>query len=231
MANGWKDESRSTKGWTSTQAYAMAIVCLLIGVAVGYFVHGSAGADVRPVAVPVAPAAPASQAPAMGGMAQQITREQLKQIAEAQAAPLLERLKREPRNAELLTDIGNLYYDSHQYQLAHDFYQRSLKIQPGNTNVRTDLGLTLWYLGDPDGAIEQFNTVLKAEPTKANALMDLGVVQWQGKMNIPAAVAAWEKLLATNPNFEGKGAVERLIAQAKRHSKLPPGPETAKPPM
>jgi tetratricopeptide (TPR) repeat protein len=160
----------------------------------------------------------------MGGMEQRITPDQLKHMADAQAAPLVERLKGEPKNAQLLANVGNLYYDAQQYQLAADYYQRSLKVQPGNTDVRVDLGTAMWYLGDADKAIEQYKTVLKAEPTKANVLMNLGIVEWRGKMNVPAAVAAWEKLLATNPNFQGKDKdnVEQLIAQAKKHANMHP---------
>ncbi len=247
MAEGSQDTSGNTKGWTSTQACVMAVICLFIGVAVGHLLRGSAGTKVPASAATGGATASISQAPETGGAtqqttadqqtadqqiaAQQITAAQLKQMADTQAAPLIERLKSDPKDANALADVGNLYFDSQQYQLARDYYRRSLEIRPANTNVRTDLGICLWYLGDPDGAIEQFDTVLKAEPTKPNALMDLGVVQWQGKMNIPAAIAAWEKLLATNPDFEGRDRVKQLIAQAKRHLNVQPGAKGGKPSM
>jgi cytochrome c-type biogenesis protein CcmH/NrfG len=224
MAKRNTKASSNASGWTSTQAYVMAIICLLVGVAVGYLLRGSAISEAQPVVTAGAASTGGVPFPvATGGMRPQLSPDQLKQIADAQAAPLLERLKSEPNNAQLLAEIGNLYYDSRQYQLAVDYYQRSLKIQPRNSNVRTDLGTTLWYLGDADKAIEQFKTVLKTEPTKANALMNLGVVEWQGKMDVPAALAAWEKLLATNPNFEEKNKVEHLMAEAKKHSDIKPG--------
>jgi cytochrome c-type biogenesis protein CcmH/NrfG len=232
MANGKTNAFRDGTGWTSTQACVMAAICLLIGGAVGYFLAGSAGFERPPAAATgAAPGGNTSSKPAMASMGQQPTPQQLKQMADTQAAPLIERLKTEPKNAALLADIGNLYYDARQFPLAIDYYQRSLKVQPGNTNVRVDLGTAMWYLGNPDKAIEQYKTVLKAEPTKPNALMNLGVVEWQGKMNVPAAVVAWEKLLATNPNFEGKQQVQQLIAQAKKHSNLQLGAKTTKPPM
>lgn len=207
----------------SPQTYVMAVVCLLIGVAAGYFVRGSAASQApKTVAGVAAPPASVPASPVKGGMGQQIIPDQLKHMADVQAAPLVERLKGEPKNAQLLANVGNLYYDARQYQLAADYYQRSLKVQPGNTNVRVDLGTAMWYLGDADKAIEQYKTVLKAEPTKANVLMNLGIVEWRGKMNVPAAVAAWEKLLATNPNFQGKDKVEQLIAQAKKHANMHP---------
>jgi len=47
-------------------------------------------------------------------------------------------------------------------------------------------------------------------------------------MDISKAVATWQKLLDTNPNYEGKDQVEDLIAQAQKHSGVKPG-TTAKP--
>jgi cytochrome c-type biogenesis protein CcmH/NrfG len=42
-------------------------------------------------------------------------------------------------------------------------------------------------------------------------------------MDIDKAVATWQKLLDTNPNYEGKDKVLELIAQAKKHSGVKPG--------
>src|ERR1019366_2102100 len=48
----------------------------------------------------------------------------------------------------------------------------------------------------------------------------LGIVEWQGKMDIDNAVATWQKLLDTNPNYEGKDKVLELMAQAKNTREL-----------
>ena len=55
-------------------------------------------------------------------------------------------------------------------------------------------------------------------PNKANTSFNLCIVEWQGKMDIDKAVAAWQKWLDTNPNYEGKGKVLELMAQVKKHS-------------
>jgi len=65
-----------------------------------------------------------------------------------------------------------------------------------------------WYSGNPDAAIEEFQKSLTYEPNKASTLFNLGIVEWQGKMDITKAVATWQKLLDTNPNYEGKDKVE-----------------------
>ncbi len=144
-------------------------------------------------------------------------------MAETQAAALIEKLKSDPANAELLQNIGNIYYDAQQFPTAIDYYQRALKVEPKNAGVRTDMATAYWYTGNADTAIAEFQKSLSYEPNKPNTLFNLGIVQWQGKMDIDKAVATWQKLLDTNPNYEGKDKVLELIAQAKKHSSVKPG--------
>ena len=35
------EKSRTTENWTNTRAYTMAIICLLVGIAGGWFLRGS----------------------------------------------------------------------------------------------------------------------------------------------------------------------------------------------
>jgi cytochrome c-type biogenesis protein CcmH/NrfG len=211
------DNSRqpTSTQWTSVQAYTLSVICLLVGIAGGWLIRGSQASAAS------VPAENAAAAPA--GMGGQPSAEQMKQMADTQATPLLEKLKSDANNAGLLAEIGNVYYDAQQYPTAIDYYGRALKIAPENASVRTDLGTAKWYLGDSDGAIAEFNQALQQEPNKANALFNLGIVKWQGKMDVDGAVAAWQKLLSTNPNYEAREKVEQLIAQAKKHSSVKPG--------
>lgn len=209
-------EASSSQQWTSVQAYSLAVICLLIGIAGGWLVRGSAttsGAAPVPAASTADPG-PGSQPP---------TEAQLQKMADTQVAPLLEKLKADPNNAGVLSSIGNVYYDTQQYPKAIEYYGRALNVQPANSSVRTDMATAIWYLGDADNAIKEFQKSLTYEPNKANTLFNLGIVQWQGKMDIKGAVATWQKLLDTNPNYEGKSQVLELMAQAQKHSSVKPG--------
>ena len=207
----------NTNSWTGVQAYTLAAICLLIGTAGGWFIRGSQS-----------PAAGAMQsasmpAPTSPGTGSAPTPEQFKQMADTQAAPLLEKLKADPANASLLSEIGNVYYDTQNYPVAVDYYARVLKLQPTNAAVRTDLGTAYWYMGNADSAIAEFSKALSYEPNKANTLFNLGIVKWQGKMDVQGAVEAWQKLLSTNPTYEGKDKVQQLIAEAQKHANVKPG--------
>jgi len=205
--------------WTSVQAYTLAVICLLVGIAGGWFIRGSAS--------PSTPIETASaSAPAMGNAGaatQRPTAAEMQKMADTQAGPLIEKLKADPDNSGLLRDVGNVYYDAQIFPTAIEYYQRALKSDPKNTGVRTDMATAYWYSGDADTAIAEFQKSLAYEPTKPNTLFNLGIVQWQGKMDIEKATATWQKLLDTNPNYEAKDKVLELMAQAKKHSGVKPG--------
>jgi len=212
--------STSTEQWTSVQAYTLAVICLLVGIAGGWFIRGSQS----PASATVETAN--TSAPAIDNAnagAQTPTPAQMQKMADTQAGPLLEKLKADPTNAGLLENIGNIYYDAQQFPTAIDYYQRALKVQPADTGVRTDMATAYWYTGNADAAIAEFQKSLSYEPNKPNTLFNLGIVEWQGKMDIDKAVVTWQKLLDTNPNYEAKDKVLELMAQAKRHSGVKAG--------
>jgi tetratricopeptide (TPR) repeat protein len=200
----------------------LSIICLLAGIAIGYLARGS----ISPAPQTAAPAQ--TQAigigggmPATGG-AQAPTPEQLRQTADAQAQPLLAQLKSEPANAELLSKIGNLYYDAQQYPEAVKYYGDALKINPKATDVRTDMATAYHYMGQSDRAIKEYEEVLKIDSKHANALFNEGMVKWQDKNDMSGAIAAWKRLLATNPDYPQRDRVQSLIAQAQQHLSMKP---------
>lgn len=209
-----------TKSWTVKQAIIVAVVCLTVGIAGGWSIRAAqspaavAGANgANGSATATNAAKPASQMP--GPL-------QLKEMADAQAAPLLDKLRSKPDNPDLLTSIGDLYYDAKQYPTAVGYYERVLKGKPSDAAVRTDMATAYWYMGNADTAIIEFNRALAYAPTSPNTLFNLGLVQWQGKKDGDAALADWEKLLAANPNYEEKDKVRQMMAEVKAHTPAKP---------
>jgi cytochrome c-type biogenesis protein CcmH/NrfG len=201
--------------WTSKQALLFVSVCLMAGIVGGWFIRGFQGVAqpstkqagiVRPAANP-APAESQPPSPA-----------RLKQIADEQAAPMLDKLKSDPNNPDLLTSIGNVYFDAQQYSTAVDLYGRALKARPSDVSVRTDMATGLWYLGDSDQAIKEFNKALTYAPNNPNTLFNLGIVKWKSKHDSAGAIADWKKLLAANPNYEQKDKVQQMLAEAQQAS-------------
>lgn len=199
-------------GWKTSQVYAMAVVCLLVGLALGYLFRGSASRAAQPSQVPVSSSASAGAQPQMPSL------EDMKRMADKQAEPLLAKLMTDPKNSELLNQIGTLYKATHQFKEAAGYYQKALDSDPTNVAARTDLASCLFYEGDADGALQQLQKSLSYDPEDANSLFNLGIIRLQAKNDPNGAVAAWQQLLKLNPTLaeDKKAAVEKLIAQAQK---------------
>jgi tetratricopeptide (TPR) repeat protein len=213
-------------GFTTVQAYTLAVITLAIGIAVGYFARGSA--VVSPDGNQAEASAPAAMGSAPMGSAQLpgigSTQQQQAPSAEmtAKAAePLLAQLKTSPNDFDTLQKLGNLYYDGQAYPQAIAYYEKALAVQPNNPDVRTDLGTAYWYTGNADKAIASFEQALAIRPNHPGTLFNLGIVKWQGKKDPRGAVVAWEKLLQTNPDYPQKDQVQMLIERAKMHGANP----------
>jgi len=222
------EESKSSGSaqWTSVQAYALSVVCLLVGVAVGYLVRGSAPAPAEAATTgqtqPMGNGTGMSNGSLPAGAAAQPTPEQLRHMADTQAQPLLAKLSSDPNNADLLYQIGNLYYDAQQYPDAVKYYENALKINPKATDVRTDLGTAYHLMGQPDRALKEYDEVLSIDGKHANALFNEGMVKWQDKMDLNGAIAAWKRLLEAHPDYPQRDRVQQLIAEAEKHQTLKP---------
>ncbi len=222
MSPAVKTSTNSSGTWTSGQAYALAMICLAVGLVLGYLFRGSAS----PAPAPSVPEQQTASAPPAGmnspgpatlpGSTPGQPAMSSQQVQQA-AQPLLDTLKQNPNDLETLTKLGNLYYDAQQFDKAVEYYAKVLNANPSDVNVRTDMGTAYWYMHNPDRAIAEFQKSLSYQPTHPQTLFNLGMVKWQGKKDPKGAVEAWQKLLQTNPNYPDKDKVQTLIAQAKEH--------------
>ncbi len=128
----------------------------------------------------------------------------MKEIADAQSLPLLEKLKSDPDNPELLTGIGNLYYDAQQFPIAVDYYARALKARPADAAVRTDMATAYWYMGNADRAIAEFNKALTYEPANPNTLFNRGLVKLRGKTRQHGRDRRLGKTVGSQPELPGQ---------------------------
>ena len=220
------NKTNSNLGFTSVQAYTLAVITLAIGVLVGYFARGSAPTAVAPEA---AQSASGSATAGMGGGGGGMGSAQLPGIGSQQpggaspemlaqaAQPLLAKLQANPKDFDTLAQLGNLYYDGQAYPQAIEYYSKALAIDPKDPDVRTDLGTAYWYSGDADKAIAEFDKSLAIRPNHPGTLFNLGIVKWQGKKDPKGAVVAWEQLLKTNPDYAQKDQIQMLIERAKMH--------------
>jgi cytochrome c-type biogenesis protein CcmH/NrfG len=193
----------------SRHVYLLAALCLVAGLATGYLTRGwrmPANAVQARVVMPHPPLS--GRRPSL---------EELKQMADKRAAPIVAKLEKDPTNTDLLVQAGGIYHGAHQFKQAAAYYDRAVAVKPADVAIRSKLATSLFRMGAVDNAIDQLNQALGYSPTDANSLFNLGMIEWQGKQDGKSALAAWQKLLKTNPQLpaERKAQVQKLIAEVK----------------
>lgn len=244
MENESTTASAAAPTLRAAQVYAMAAICLAAGLGAGYLLRASqpvaspalptanpgpapsgavaSGQIPLPQAGQQMPAMPprsagavaaSPHAGAMGG-GRVPTMADMKLMADKQAAPLLDKLKADPNNSDLLMKAGAIYYTTHQFKQASVYYGKAVQAEPKNVPFRVKLATSLFSSGDADGAIAQLNQALTYDPKDANSLFDLGMIKLQGKQDGKGAVAAWQQLLKLNPQLSAdrKATVQKLMA-------------------
>jgi tetratricopeptide (TPR) repeat protein len=246
MSNQPTTESAPSPTLQAAQVYAMAVICLGIGLAIGYLFRGSqlqttraqtatnsalltAGGGIggqatsAPRAMSQLPGSSQAQptdgaamqpphGSAMGGHVPSL--QNMKQMADSKAAPLLAKLKNDPNNTGLLDQVGAIYHSTHQFKEAAAYYDKAVQVDPKSVPYRTKLAISLYRSGDVDGAIAQLNRSLSYDPKDANSLFDLGMIRLQGKQDSKGALAAWRQLLRSNPQLSAdrRATVQELMA-------------------
>jgi Tfp pilus assembly protein PilF len=217
----------SKPSWQPRQLLVMCAVCLVLGFLAGYFLRGSASAPASPLSALAQPTGPSSHATSedTGPTTQQMPKEaptldDLKRMADKKAAPVLEKLKSDPKNPHLWNQVGLIYKSAHQFKEAAGYFEKSLQYDSKNLGVRADYASCLYYTGDVDGALAQLNQSLTYDPKHAGTLMNIGIIKWRGKNDVDGAVAAWETLLQYHPDFPQKDLVQQMLTQAKQSVKV-----------
>lgn len=183
----------------------MAVIAVLAGLA--FFTHLEKPKGAQDQAPIGSQANPADSAASMEQITQQI-------------AFLKERLQRNPKDLQVIIDLGNLYYDASMPAQAIEYYNKALVIEPNNADVWTDLGNMHRDLQELDKAIECYQKAVEADPKNKKAWFNLGIVYRFEKNDPKKAVAAWKKFLALvspdEPHYQSlKQEVDRLEAEQK----------------
>jgi len=210
--------------WQPRALVVMCAVCLAVGFLAGYLLRGSASAPAPVLSAVAAPRSSqamesAGQPPTAQTPKGTPTLDDFRHMADKKAAPLLTKLKSDPKNAQLWNQVGMVYKSAHQFKEAAGYFEKSLQYEPKNLGVRADYASCLYYTGDVDGALAQLNQSLTVDPKHAGTLMNLGIIKWKGKNDVDGAVAAWEALLQYHPDFPQKDMVQQMVTQAKQGAK------------
>ncbi len=180
--------------------------------------------QVNPVQGPAAAqAAPAAAGGAAAGTSPQGSQAQPLDVARAQA--LEKEAGEKPRDANVRTQLGNLYFDSDRYTDAARWYEASLAIAPDNPDVSTDLAVSYYYSNQVDRALTQFARSLEINPRHSKTWLNLGIVKAFGKQDLVGAGEAWTQVVALAPadSPEARAARQALDGLRSAHPEVAPG--------
>lgn len=190
-----KSNALPTRSWSSTQGYLLAVFCLVLGVALGYLFRGSASpATTVSASAPVESSSTQNQrqgpqitpeqrkamvektvAPLLAGLDQNPDDfDAVVKVANlyydgqqySDAIKFYERaLTLQPRNADVITDLGTSFWYAGDADKAIAEFETALKYQPARASTLFNLGIVRWQgKKDPNGAVQAWQELLRKNP-------------------------------------------------------------------
>lgn len=108
------------------------------------------------------------------------TAQQAPDLAQIHAIRGIEQLQTQllvnPNNFAALSRLGDLYFESGQYQLAIQSYDKALVVNSECAGCLNDKGLAQFYIGDTEGALASFDMATVIDPDYPNAWLSKGYV-------------------------------------------------------
>ncbi|HEV8129596.1 MAG TPA: tetratricopeptide repeat protein [Candidatus Eisenbacteria bacterium] len=198
---------------------------LLVGGAIGYALHSAVG----PRTDGGAPTGPSdilagntgSAGGGMdgggmsgGGMGSPPPGAQMPPEISAQVQRYRQALMMDPKDLAANIGLGNLLFDSGQWEKAIDHYSTALERDPKNADVRVDRAIAYHSMNQDAKAKDELLAVTKSHPEHRNAWLNLGVVS--ANMGDKAtAVRAWEQFLKLEPNGTHSAAIRDELQRLK----------------
>ncbi|EFL51732.1 TPR repeat-containing protein [Solidesulfovibrio fructosivorans JJ]] len=180
-----EEKKQTTATVSRTAAILGGCLALLVGFYLGFTAHGMMG---RQSGAPGVAQAPAPAQPAVDtAMVDRIK-------------AIEKQTQLEPANTAAWTQLGNLYFDSHQPEKAIAAYEKSLTLDPRQPDVLTDQGVMYRDSGQFDKALASFDKAIAINPAHVIAYYNKSVVLEHDKHDKAGAIAALKILAAKNPN-------------------------------
>jgi Flp pilus assembly protein TadD len=171
----------------------MLLVGGLIGFAAGYFAAGGGQPGTRG-----GHAASAESGPAAG------------RVGEIQKS-----VERDPENPELLTALGNAYYDAEDWDRAIASYEKARRKAPKDPNLLSDLGAAYRNRGEFDLAVAYFQKARDNDPDHWQSLLNLVLVQAFDRRDAAAAQRAFDELKQHYPDVPNLDRIQQQISSLR----------------
>jgi tetratricopeptide (TPR) repeat protein len=162
-------------------------VAALTGFIAGYFAAGGG----RPPRAPAAAASP----------------EGATRLEELQRA-----VERDPENPELLTGLGNAWYDREDWDRAIDSYEKARRKSPEDPKLLSDLGAAYRNRGEPRRAVALLERARKNDRGHWQALLNLVLVHAYDLRDPAAAQRYLDELKRRYPEIPDLDRIQERIS-------------------
>lgn len=130
---------------------------------------------------------------------------------------LIENLKKlaasKEATVETWKELGNIYFDTDQPELAIKAYERALVLRPDDLDILNDQGAMYRQAGDFQRALANFEKAFSIDPNNLESLYNSGYVSAFDLNNIPKALIMWRQYLELESNSETARQVQSFIEQ------------------
>ena len=123
-------------------------------------------------------------------------------LNESKVAELRAAAAKNPTDAEIRVQLGDLYFDAERFGDASKWYEDALAIDPKHVNASTDLGIAYYYMNQPDRALAQFERSLAIDPRHTKTLLNIGIVRAFGKQDLEGAAKVWQQVVEIAPDSQ-----------------------------
>ncbi|MCF6334229.1 MAG: tetratricopeptide repeat protein [Spirochaetales bacterium] len=114
---------------------------------------------------------------------------------------LTEQLDKNPKDTTSWINLGNIYFDSDNFDNAIAAYLKALELEPENPDVLSDLGVMYRRSGKSENAITAFDKAFNIDPGHTMSLFNKGIVQFYDLDLKNEALETWKRLGTIDPNF------------------------------
>jgi len=129
---------------------------------------------------------------------------------------LLRKATSKEATAESWKELGNIYFDTDQPELAIKAYDRVLALQPDDADTLNDQGAMYRQTGDFGRAVANFEKAFSIAPHNLESLYNSGYVYAYDLNNIPRALVLWHRYLELDNNSETARQVQSFIDQYEK---------------
>ncbi len=136
---------------------------------------------------------------------------------------------RQPRDASVRVELGNLYMDHKRWDDAIRWYREALGINPDDADVATDMGACYVDSGRPAEGLAEFERVLGKNPDHRNAAFNKGVALLALGRSAEAA-DTWDQLLKRHSDDPQLARLRARIDELRATAgpRAAPSPEKAR---